>query len=176
MPICPRGHFSRFDPKVPHFSRKDPRVITPKDAPSQGAAARGSCTVSPTRGYLLLKWGTLGSNLLKCPYGQMGTKPAKVGHLAANLLKKRRKKTKKQKSTPLGFEPAIESRFWRESEPFRRSATPFSLHIGCFLLTNRLSQKGLCSASRPNLLKWGVPGRGSNLLKCGRPLTSSTPG
>ena len=34
-----------------------------------------------------LKWGTLGSNLLKCPRGQMGTKPAKVGHLAATLLK-----------------------------------------------------------------------------------------
>ena len=28
MPICPRGHFSRFDPKVPHFSNKDPRVIS----------------------------------------------------------------------------------------------------------------------------------------------------
>ena len=26
VPICPRGHFSRFDPKVPHFSNKDPRV------------------------------------------------------------------------------------------------------------------------------------------------------
>ena len=26
VPICPRGHFSRFDPKVPHFSRKYPRV------------------------------------------------------------------------------------------------------------------------------------------------------
>ena len=26
------------------------------------------------------------------------------------------------------------------------------------------------------MLKWGLPGRGSNLLKCGRPLTSRTPG
>ena len=29
MPICPRVHFSRFDPKVPHFSRKYPPVHTP---------------------------------------------------------------------------------------------------------------------------------------------------
>ena len=27
MPICPRGHVSRFDPKVPHFSRYYPRVV-----------------------------------------------------------------------------------------------------------------------------------------------------
>ena len=26
VPICPRGHVSRFDPKVPHFSRKFPPV------------------------------------------------------------------------------------------------------------------------------------------------------
>ena len=26
VPICPAGHFSRFDPKVPHFSHKDPPV------------------------------------------------------------------------------------------------------------------------------------------------------
>ena len=26
MPICPRGHVSRFDPKAPHFSRYYPRV------------------------------------------------------------------------------------------------------------------------------------------------------
>ena len=26
VPICPRGHFSRFGVKVPHFSNKDPRV------------------------------------------------------------------------------------------------------------------------------------------------------
>ena len=30
MPICPRGHVSLFDPKVPHFSRYDPRVSTPR--------------------------------------------------------------------------------------------------------------------------------------------------
>ena len=29
-----------------------------------------------------LKVSDFGSNLLKCPRGQMGTKPAKVGHLA----------------------------------------------------------------------------------------------
>ena len=37
------------------------------------------------------------------------------------------------------------------------------------------SQKGLRSAGGPKLLKWGLPGRGSNLLKSGRPLTSTTP-
>ena len=29
MPICTRVHFSRFDPKVPHFSRKDPEGEAP---------------------------------------------------------------------------------------------------------------------------------------------------
>ena len=40
------------------------------------------------------------------------------------------------------------------------------------------SQKGLRSAGGPKSLKWGLPGRGSNLLKIKsrRPLTSSTPG
>ena len=52
----------------------------------------------------MLKWGTLTPNLLKCPRGQMGTKPAKVGHLAATLLKYVPKK-QKQNSTPGGFEP-----------------------------------------------------------------------
>ena len=36
--------------------------------------------ISSTGGNLRLKWGTLGSNRLTCPRGQMGTKPAKVAH------------------------------------------------------------------------------------------------
>ena len=38
------------------------------------------------------------------------------------------------------------------------------------------SQKGLSSAGGPKLLKWGLSGQGSNLLKSGRPLTPRTPG
>ena len=41
------------------------------------AASELSKWKGDTRGYLLLKWGTLGSNLLKCPRGQMGSKPVK---------------------------------------------------------------------------------------------------
>ena len=58
-----------------------------------------------TRGSLLLKWGTLTPNLLKCPYGQMGTKPAKVGHLAATLLKYVPKKQKQKTVPPGGSNP-----------------------------------------------------------------------
>ena len=53
----------------------------------------------------MLKWGTLTPNLLKCPAGQMGTKPAKVGHLAANLLKYVPKQTKTKKVALAGSNP-----------------------------------------------------------------------
>ena len=36
--------------------------------------------------------------------------------------------------------------------------------------TKTFLHKGLCSAGEPKLLKWGLPGRGSNLLKSRRPL------
>ena len=42
-------------------------------------------------------------------------------------------------------------------------------------LMQDLPPPGLRSAGGPKLLKWGLPGRGSNLLKFGRPLTSTTP-
>ena len=53
----------------------------------------------------MLKWGTLTPNLLKCPRGQMGTKPAKVGHLAATLLQYVQKKQKNKMHKAMGFEP-----------------------------------------------------------------------
>ena len=41
VPICTRVHFSRFDPKVPHFSRKFPRVTkSKKNVKSKHTTAR----------------------------------------------------------------------------------------------------------------------------------------
>ena len=50
MPICTRVHFSRFDPKVPHFSRKDPGVRTRQLrggwGTRKGDGVKGSVTAS----------------------------------------------------------------------------------------------------------------------------------
>ena len=104
--VCGAGAISRRIRSIGrarlHLSRLEVR-IPPGSTTSFGFLLRFlllSLLLS-TRGSLLLKWGTLTPNLLKCPYGQMGTKPAKVGHLAATLLKYVPKKT----STPGGFEP-----------------------------------------------------------------------
>ena len=55
MPICPRGHFSRFDPKVPHFSRKDPRVSPLLRRPRTGNGARMGARARPLGGPLDIK-------------------------------------------------------------------------------------------------------------------------
>ena len=82
----------------------------------------------------MLKWGTLGSNLLKCPYGQMGTKPAKVGHLAANLLKKRRKKTKTKKAPRRGSNPRSKADFGANPSPFDVPPLGFASKSAVFCL------------------------------------------
>ena len=81
-------------------------------------------------GVLVAKVGYFGVKSAKVPQGQMGTKPAKVGHLAANLLKYVKKKTKK-KSAPPRFEPTIDS---CQSSRFSSSPPPVFLQIGCFCL------------------------------------------
>ena len=84
----------------------------------------------------------------------MGTKPAKVGRLAPCLIN--------QGSNPGNIPyPGIPEK------------ARYTCGIGLFWL---FSQKGLRSVGGPKLLKSGLPGRGSNLLKSGRPLTSRTPG
>ena len=55
-------------------------------------------------GVLVAKVGYFGVKSAKVHPEQMGTKPAKVGHLAANLLKYVPKKQNK-KGAPRGFEP-----------------------------------------------------------------------
>ena len=44
MPICPHGHFSRFDPKVPHFIRYYPRVATSTGRAVRAWVANNACT------------------------------------------------------------------------------------------------------------------------------------
>ena len=53
-------------------------------------------------GVLDAKVGYFDPKSAKVLLEQIGTKPAKVGHLAANLLKYVAKKTKKQKKCPPG--------------------------------------------------------------------------
>ena len=49
-----------------------------------GHHRRGHTRYHP--GVLAAKVRDFGSNMLKCPRGQMGTKPAKVGHLAPGAI------------------------------------------------------------------------------------------
>ena len=129
-------------------------------------------------GVLVAKVGYFGVKSAKVPPGQMGTKPAKVGHLAANLLKY--VQTKNKKSAPRGFEPGSNDGILRQSRRFavslRRVVGRKHLERGFFLFLLYSHKKVFAPRAKPNVLKWGVPGRGSNLLKCGRLLTSRTPG
>ena len=56
-------------------------------------------------GVLVAKVGYFGAKFAKVPQGQMGTKPAKVGHLAANLLKYVPKKIQKNRYPRVGSNP-----------------------------------------------------------------------
>ena len=79
--------------------------------------------------------GYFGVKFAKVPQGQMGTKPAKVGHLAANLLKYVPKKQKQNQYLRVG------------SNPGRFEA--FDLKAGIFPLKKELNGE---KTSR----KWGI--------------------
>ena len=64
----------------------------------RGGTATGFEKRQAHPGVLVAKVGYFGVKSAKVPQGQMGTKPAKVGHLAANLLKYVKKN--KKKSSP----------------------------------------------------------------------------
>ena len=99
-------------------------------------------------GELVAKVGYFGVKSTKVCRAQMGTKPAKVGRLGPRCAKVRR-----------GPHPA----------PTGASAKRSSIHAA-----SKVAKVG--AAGGPKLLKWGLSGRGSNLLKSDRPLTSSSPG
>ncbi len=75
----------------------------------------------------MLKWGTLGSNRLKCAGHRWATKPAKVGRLGPRCAKVRR-----------GPHPA----------PTGASAKRSSIHAA-----SKVAKVG--AAGGPKLLKWG---------------------
>ena len=102
-------------------------------------------------GVLATKVGYFGVKSANVLREQMGTKPAKVGRLAPCLLNRVRTPVFVDKLSTIVDNLSTKTRFWL------------------------FSQKGLRSAGGPKLLKWGLSGRGSNLLKSGRPLTSTTP-
>jgi hypothetical protein len=109
---------------------------------------------SPHPGVLArLKWGTLAFGVkltrLKRQQLQMGTTNLlKVGRLGPRCAKVRR-----------APHPA----------PTGASAKRSSIHAA-----SKVANVG--AAGGPKLLKWGLSGRGSNLLKSDRPLPSRTPG
>ena len=85
-------------------------------------------------GELATKVGYFGVKSTKVHRVQMGTKPAKVGHLQS-----------------LGVSTLLKSTSVLRNED--------------------LPPPGVRSVGGPKLLKWGLSGRGSNLLKSDRPLT-----
>jgi hypothetical protein len=138
----------------------------------------------------LLKWGTLGSNRLKCTGYRWAPNLLKSVALAPGVLEERRS----LHPAPTGAS-AKRSSIHAASKVAKVGAAggPKLLKWGRFRGRGRVKsakvrpqaashkkvfapQKGLRSAGGPKLLKRGLSGRGSNLLKSDRPLTSRTPG
>ena len=100
-----------------------------------------------------MRRGTLGSNRLKCTGYRWAPNLLKVGRLAPGVLK-------------CGAAPTPGPR------------TNGRLRKKVFDPRREQSCAKVGAAGGPKLLKWGLSasGRGSNLLKSDRPLTSTTPG
>jgi hypothetical protein len=129
---------------------------------SQALESRGSVSVYPLHhgGELATKVGYFGVKSTNVRRTQMGTKPAKVGRLASTLLK---------------YVGSAQRSAFPAPPPFGPPNT--ASHKKVFAPQNKVFAVG-----GPKLLKWGLSGRGSNLLKSDPPLlyarlraTSTTP-